>query len=186
MKIGDYVVRKSYGKDIIFKVMDIKENDDNSKSYVLKGISIRILADSREDDLEVVDDDYEADIDKMFNSRVNKAIKSVMERRGGAVKLPSSKREFSDNKKETATNRRDNRSGKDSRGGKSGKIVKQENLVFGRPGKILHIDGDKDYLENCLKVYKQLQLEAIGRAVSEKDQPMQILEIVKEDRKSVV
>ena len=185
MKIGDYVVRKSYGKDIIFKVMDVKDNDDGSKSYVLKGTSIRILADSREDDLEVVDDDYEADIDKMFNSRVNKAIKNVMERRGRGIKLPSSKRDLStEEKRETGSNRRNSRG--DTRGGKSGKVVKQDNLVFGRPGKILHIDGDKDYLENCLKVYKQLQLEAVGRAVSEKDQPTKILEIVKEVKPDIV
>ncbi|WP_297520901.1 sporulation peptidase YabG [uncultured Clostridium sp.] len=180
MKIGDYVVRESYGKDIIFKVMDVKDNNDGSKSYVLKGISIRILADSREDDLIVVDDDFEADIDRMFNSRVNKAIKNVMDRRGGGCSFPS-------NKRESPSTRRDSRS--ESRGegrGKSGKIIKQENLVFGRPGKILHIDGDENYLENCLKVYKQLQLEAVGRAISEKDQPSQILNIVKEVKPDIV
>lgn len=182
MKIGDYVVRKSYGRDIIFKVMDIRDNEDGSKSFVLKGNSIRILADSREDDLEVVDDDFEADIDRMFNSRVNKAIKNVMDRRGNRTNIPSNKR-----------GNRGDRTDKSERGdraererGKSSKIVKQDNLVFGRPGKILHIDGDKDYLENCLKVYKQLQLEAVGRAISEKDQPAQILQIVKEVKPDIV
>lgn len=182
MKIGDYVVRKSYGKDIIFKVMDIKENEDGNKFYVLKGTSIRILADSREDDLEVVDDDFEADIDKMFNSRVNKAIKNVMDRRDHRTNMPSSKR--GNRGERTEKSDRGERNDKDR--GKSSKIVKQDNLVFGRPGKILHIDGDKDYLENCLKVYKQLQLEAVGRAVSEKDQPAQILQIVKEIKPDIV
>lgn len=182
MKIGDYVVRKSYGKDIIFKVMDIKENEDGNKFYVLKGTSIRILADSREDDLEVVDDDFEADIDKMFNSRVNKAIKNVMDRRDHRTNMPSSKRGNRGDRTEKSD--RGERNDKDR--GKSSKIVKQDNLVFGRPGKILHIDGDKDYLENCLKVYKQLQLEAVGRAVSEKDQPAQILQIVKEIKPDIV
>ncbi|MGL4654471.1 MAG: sporulation peptidase YabG [Sarcina sp.] len=178
MRRGDYVVRKSYGKDIIFKIMDIKDNDDGSRSYVLKGTSIRILADSREDDLEVVDDDFEADIDKMFNSRVNKAIKNVMDRRGVRTNMPTSKRGNRGEKLDRESERGDR--------GKSSKIIKQDSLVFGRPGKILHIDGDKDYLENCLKVYKQLQLEAVGRAISEKDQPTQILQIVKEVKPDIV
>ena len=54
MKIGDIVVRKSYDKDIIFKIIDIKEV--RGKTYcILKGLSIRIIADSPRDDLEVVD-----------------------------------------------------------------------------------------------------------------------------------
>ena len=39
-------------------------------------------------------------------------------------------------------------------------------MFFGRPGKILHIDGDEEYLETCLKVYKQLSLDAVGKAIS--------------------
>lgn len=53
MKIGDIVVRKSYNKDIKFKVVDIKEYE-NKKRYILKGRSIRIIADAFEDDLEVI------------------------------------------------------------------------------------------------------------------------------------
>ena len=158
MDVGDYVVRKSYGKDIIFKVIDIKKNNDGGVTYILKGNSIRILADSRADDLETVTNDFEADMDKMFNTRVNKVIKNAISRRGDGEKSPSIKRD---------------------RGGKSGKLVKKDNLVFGRPGKILHIDGDVDYLDNCLKVYKQLQLEAEGFAIDESEQPTKILEIVK-------
>ncbi|MGL5575995.1 MAG: sporulation peptidase YabG [Sarcina sp.] len=186
MKIGDYVVRKSYGKDIIFKVMDIKDNGEGKKSYVLKGNSIRILADSKEDDLEVVDDDFEADIDKMFNARVNKAIKNVIDRRGQRTNIPSSKRGNRGERGDRLQRSDRGEDKNDKERGKSSKIIKQDNLIFGRPGKILHIDGDKDYLENCLKVYKQLQLEAVGRAISEKDQPTQILQIVKEVKPDIV
>ncbi|MGL4453935.1 MAG: sporulation peptidase YabG [Sarcina sp.] len=186
MKIGDYVVRKSYGKDIIFKVMDIKDNGEGTKSYVLKGNSIRILADSKEDDLEVVDDDFEADIDKMFNARVNKAIKNVIDRRGQRINIPSNKRGNRGERGDRLQRSDRGEDRNDKERGKSSKIIKQDNLIFGRPGKILHIDGDKDYLENCLKVYKQLQLEAVGRAISEKDQPIQILQIVKEVKPDIV
>ena len=40
MKIGDIVVRKSYDKDIIFKIIDIKEV--RGKTYcILKGIKYK-------------------------------------------------------------------------------------------------------------------------------------------------
>ena len=56
MNIGDIVIRKSYDGDIKFKVVDIKiENAE--KIYVLKGTSVRIIEDSREDDLEGVGED---------------------------------------------------------------------------------------------------------------------------------
>lgn len=159
MKIGDYVVRKSYGKDIKFKIIDIKEVGDEVY-YVLKGISIRIIADSLKSDLEEVKDEFEGGTDKLLNARIHEAIKKAIGDRGG------------NNKRATQT--------------KSPKIVKDKELVFGRPGKILHIDGDATYLDNCLKVYKELQLSAVGYAIPEKEQPKRVLEIVKEVKPDIV
>lgn len=82
MKIGDYVVRKSYGKDIKFKIIDIKEVGDEVY-YVLKGISIRIIADSLKSDLEEVKDEFEGGTDKLLNSRIHEAIKKAIGDRGG-------------------------------------------------------------------------------------------------------
>ncbi len=45
---------------------------------------------------------------------------------------------------------------------RTNKNIKTKELYFGRPGKILHIDGDSEYLDTCLKVYKQLQLDVVG------------------------
>lgn len=59
MKIGDIVCRKKYNKDIYFEIIDIKE-----KIYYLRGIEYRLIADSEEDDLEVVQPSaHPADID---------------------------------------------------------------------------------------------------------------------------
>lgn len=74
MDIGDVVVRKSYDKDITFKIIDIK-NEDGKNVFILKGISIRIIADSSEEDLEEVNDKFIASQDKILNTRVNDAIK---------------------------------------------------------------------------------------------------------------
>lgn len=62
---------------------------------------------------------------------------------------------------------------------RTNKNIKTKELYFGRPGKILHIDGDSEYLDTCLKVYKQLQLDVVGEKVLEKDQPDKILSLVK-------
>ena len=74
MQIGDIVVRKSYDKDITFKIIDIKEIDGRP-IYILKGISIRIIADSSADDLEEVDSAFIGEKEKILNTRVNEAIK---------------------------------------------------------------------------------------------------------------
>ena len=46
MKIGDIVCRKKYGKDICFRITDIKDG-----IYYLTGIEYRLIADSEESDL---------------------------------------------------------------------------------------------------------------------------------------
>lgn len=50
MKIGDYVVRKKYNKDIIFEIFDIQGD-----IYYLRGVELRLIADSDIDDLELSD-----------------------------------------------------------------------------------------------------------------------------------
>lgn len=50
-KIGDIVTRESYGGDILFKVVNIKFNCDGGESYILRGLSYRIEADSKAEDL---------------------------------------------------------------------------------------------------------------------------------------
>lgn len=52
---GDVVGRISYGKDIFFVVDRIITLKDNSKIAILKGLTIRIKADSSLEDLELID-----------------------------------------------------------------------------------------------------------------------------------
>lgn len=46
LKVGDYVTRKKYGNDILFKIDKIKNN-----TIYLKGVDIRLYADTTKDDL---------------------------------------------------------------------------------------------------------------------------------------
>ena len=53
-------------------------------------------------------------------------------------------------------------------------LYREEPQVFRRPGKVLHIDGDKNYLDMCMKSYKELNIDAVGRVLPESDQPKQV------------
>ena len=46
--------------------------------------------------------------------------------------------------------------------------------IFYLPGKILHIDGDQDYLDKSLMFYKKAGVLAIGKRVSESEMPSKI------------
>ena len=54
--VGDYVTRKSYNNDIVFKVIDIRDN-----IYYLKGVNFRLYADSPKEDLVVCEDSLNSD-----------------------------------------------------------------------------------------------------------------------------
>ncbi len=53
--VGDIVTRRSYGGDLLFRVVNIIRDFDGTESYVLRGLSSRIEADSQADDLEKQD-----------------------------------------------------------------------------------------------------------------------------------
>ena len=108
-KIGDVVTSNAYNNDIIFSIIDIKDD-----IAYLKGIDVRLYADSSLDDLEKA----------LANSDNNKD-------RNDALKI------------------------KDM-------LNLDRSEYFYLPGKILHIDGDKDYLKRCIDFYKDMHLEAYG------------------------
>ena len=125
MDIGDYVTRKSYNNDIVFKIIDIEDS-----IYYLKGVSVRLLADSYEDDLVLADKNSKAFDDKEYLDRIN--IVTNMDRED----------------------------------------------YFYLPGKILHLDGDKEYLNKCLNYYKRINLRAIGVVEQETNMPFKIRELL--------
>lgn len=174
MKIGDIVVRKSYGGDITFKIIDIVIRDDKDV-FLLKGINLRIEADSPNEDLQLVSEDIIYEIDRVFNKKVNASIKKILINRVRGTRGDKSETiDFKGKIKELQSKK------------EKYKDYKNKNMSFGRPGKILHVDGDAEYLEVCLKTYKQLSLDAVGRVISEKDQPNEIVNLVKEVKPDIV
>ena len=173
MKIGDIVVRKSYGGDITFKIIDIVP-DDNNYVYLLKGINLRIEADSLGEDLELVSEEDIYEIDKVFNKKVNNSIKRILMNRVKGTRGDKAAIDFKGKVKDMQLKQERYRE------------FKNKDMTFGRPGKILHVDGDAEYLEVCMKTYKQLSLNAVGRVISEKDQPNEIVNLVKEVKPDIV
>ncbi|MBR2712951.1 MAG: sporulation peptidase YabG [Bacilli bacterium] len=57
---------------------------------------------------------------------------------------------------------------------------------FYLPGKILHIDADKDYLNRCLKYYKKMGLTAYGILSPEKELPDSIINYVEEVKPDIL
>lgn len=55
LKVGSIVARKSYNKDIIFIIDKIIGGKGNSQIAILKGLTVRIVADSPLSDLVIMD-----------------------------------------------------------------------------------------------------------------------------------
>ena len=143
MKEGDIVARKSYNKDIIFKIVGFSKDEKNRKIAILKGVAFRLIADAYLDYLELIE---ESDIrgvliDKNVQNLLYRSVADANERKNmyrGVPKLQSSSN------------------------------------VYGIPGKVLQIDGDKEYLKICLDVYTELGIPAVGVAIPEANQYKEI------------
>ena len=132
-KVGDYVTRNSYDNDILFVIVNI----EGDIAY-LKGIDVRLYADSNLDDLELssIKDDNSSDRDDVKN------IKDMLN------------------------------------------LDRSE--YFYLPGKILHIDGDKDYLKRCIDFYKDMHLEAYGVNLDEERFERDITSCLKEYKPDIL
>ena len=121
--IGDYVTRKSYNNDIVFKIVSIH----NNVAY-LKGVNVRLFATSFLSDLKI-DDDKRSVEDEIY--------------------LPIRKNDYLN-------------------------------------GKVLHIDGDIEYLKRSMKLYEKYNVPAIGYKIDEKDMPSRIKELLNETHPDIL
>lgn len=166
-KIGDIVARKSYGCDVFFKIIDISETEGGN-IFTLKGISYRIEADAPEDDLEKQPESKVREYkERSFRMAEADTRNSWGVERGGGSYYFNRYRGYSKKAYYRDTS-------------------KDNNDRFKRPGKILHLDGDEEYLDDCIKEYSKLGLDVIGRYVPEKDQPSKVVGLLKEYRPDIL
>ena len=137
MNLGDLVVRQSYGGDIAFRIEDIQQD-----YAILKGTDFRLLADSPIRDLLKVP--YAPVSEKTQRAQV-KAYES----------LSSLQRH---REEQSARNLAQT-------GGDWGQT--KEPTFFEVPGKVLHLDGDPNYLKKSLQAYEQLRVPVEGHYVRE-------------------
>ncbi|QEK13289.1 sporulation peptidase YabG [Crassaminicella thermophila] len=150
VRVGDLVARRSYGFDVLFKVIDITRNFKKQKVALLKGVDLRIIADSPVMDLYRIPVNKIDDFHRSFDKKINNIIKKIMkERKENNIKQMQLKKAL--------------------KGG----------TPFGRSGRVLHLDGDGEYLDECLKVYKQLDIHVVGKQIAESEQPKAMLELLK-------
>lgn len=76
LKIGDIVGRKSYNSDILFKVVDIK-NELGKEVIVLRGICYRLEADAPESDLVLQTESYVREYSEKINVSVDEKVRST-------------------------------------------------------------------------------------------------------------
>lgn len=152
INIGDLVSRKSYNSDILFKVVEVIDHSGKERAFILKGVNLRILADAPESDLVKVSSKDLRDFRDAYKDIISKNITRVM-------------------------SERKNKS--NSRGIKNAFLYRSKNS-FGRSGKVLHLDGDKGYLDMCLKTYKKLEINVTGYHVPESEQPSAVADLLRE------
>ncbi len=76
---GDIVGRKSYHKDILFVVERIIKSSNGNAVAILKGLNIRIQADSDLEDLELMDKEAIEESDKRIEKRFAQTLKKHLE-----------------------------------------------------------------------------------------------------------
>jgi spore coat assembly protein len=166
LKIGDIVARKSYGCDIFFKVVNITESG-GEKIITLKGISYRIEADAPESDLEV---QPESRVREYRDKCCRKAEQHYYDKEPASRYAYYSAPYYRGLRKKAFY--------RDTANDETEKIK--------RPGKVLHLDGDKDYLESCIAEYKKLGIEAAGEYVPEKEQPQRVKDLLARHRPDIL
>lgn len=140
MKIGDIVARESYNKDIVFRIVGFGVDENNVKYAILKGIAFRIIADAYLNDLEMVK------MPDIRDALIDKDVENLLYKSMRKAKERQKKMSRAVPKLQANAN------------------------VYGMPGKVLQIDGDKEYLKICLDVYTQLGIPAVGVAIPEANQ----------------
>ncbi|KJS82346.1 MAG: peptidase [Peptococcaceae bacterium BICA1-8] len=147
IKVGDIVARISHGMDILFKVEEIIEHRGKAVA-LLRGLDLRLYADSPV-----------ADLEKKTPSEISAYRQAYI-------------KQNSDMMKRIFQRRMQDREYFLSRGSTEKPVAVEH---FEIPGTVLHLDGDKEYLDLCKTTYSQLSIKAYGFHVPENKQAEQVV-----------
>lgn len=160
--VGDIVGRVSHGGDILFKVTGIIDGEE-PKAY-LRGLDVRLFADAPVSDLVKKSPQEISRMRQDFIKKNSECMRRIFERR------VEDKSRFL------------------LRGGMIERnfMRADEPEHFELPGTVVHLDGDKDYLDLCKTTYNQLRITAYGFQVSEEDQPNVVMDYLKEYKPDIL
>ncbi|MTI61422.1 MAG: sporulation peptidase YabG [Firmicutes bacterium] len=146
-EVGDFVTRRSYKSDVVFRIERIEGN-----RAILRSYRIRLMADAELSDL------------LKMNQRDSRALKKEL--------LLESYDCLQRQQRYLVLNGKQGRNNKDSF---------QE-----YPVKVLHIDGDREYLDLSIANYNNLDISVKGLFIPEKGQPAKIGGLVKEIKPDIL
>ncbi len=162
IKAGDIVARKSYSRDVFFKVMEIYHSD-NGTYALLKGLDLRLCASSPLSDLEKVEP---AEVARYWHN----VMKNNSEQMKRVFKRRMKEREI-----------------RFARALKQNALEEEKKIeAFDLPGTVLHLDGDPDYLNLCMTTYNQLGITAYGYNVPENKQAEVVIQYLEEHRPDIL
>lgn len=155
-EVGDIVGRKSHGSDILFRIVKII-NDWEEEKALLRGLDVRLLADAPLEDLEKKTSSEISKYRQKYIKKNSDCLRRIFERR-----LEDKTRHFL--KREQYLKRG---------------LRSEKETYFEIPGQVLHLDGDKEYLDLCKATYTQLNIKATGIVVAEEKQPEVVVDYLK-------
>ncbi|MGL4818843.1 MAG: sporulation peptidase YabG [Bacilli bacterium] len=152
MKIecGSLVTRNSYDNDIVFRVTEII---DDTNRVLLHGFDIRLEADAPLNDLSLV-----REVERLLRIQ-----QSTLQEEQTLQLFQRDRRQM-----RTMSELYD-------------PTAQAPNVAyFQLPGKVLHMDGDANYLKKCLDLYERLQVPAVGIYCKESEMPSRIAALMEE------
>lgn len=163
IEIGDIVARISHQQDILFRLIEIGEIEGKGIQAILRGIDVRLVADANLSDLVKKSPSEISRSRQAYIKKNSDLMRRIFERR-----VNDHSRIFMRGSFYSSSNSGD------------------ETDFFELPGVVLHLDGDKDYLEICKTTYNQLSIKATGILVPEKKQPELVIDYLKEYKPNIL
>ncbi|UTI43371.1 sporulation peptidase YabG [Niallia sp. RD1] len=146
INIMDIVGRESYNCDLLFRIIDTKEVN-GKKIAILYGEDFRLIADAPYEDLVLVNQPMQRKISQKVQLMEEQSLQLFRQ----DVNLLRRKQEY-----------------------QVTEAYSKPSNYFQLPGKVLHIDGDPNYLKKCLTLYEKIGIPVNGVHCKEKEMPSKI------------
>lgn len=154
---GDYVTRKSYAHDIVFVIRDIFPG---RRLAVLKGLDVRLLADAPLDDLQKISPEELAERRRQLQVLEEESLRLIRQDR----EWLEERNDLPDADAKPA----------------------EKKSYFDLPAKVLHLDGDPDYLQKCVQLYRRLSVPAVGMHLREAEMAASVGELLMKIRPDIL